>query len=197
VRCVSRILRWATFESLLDSRPNGSTVIVVRSICTSAVIYGLAIVLRNLIDPRNSWGFSLTELRRQVVETGPWMGPLLGATYASFYSRFSSQWSYLANLYNQIKQVECDSPTAQSVADLKAGFIEDADELHLLRKPIFASTIRVWLTVDAVRQSFIDTAPGGKQRLEYLQGIIDEVYKTASTEQAKRYPPKTAGHSRA
>jgi hypothetical protein len=190
VSCISSILKWATFESLLEERPNGSTVIVLRSICTSAVIYGVALGLRNLIDPRNSWAFNLTELRRQVVETGTWLGPLLGASYASFYSRFSSQWSYLANLYNQIKQIECGSPTAQSVVDLKAAFIEDADELHLLRKPIFASTIRVWLTIDAVRQSFIDTAPGGKQRLEYLQGIIDDVYKTAAAEQTKRCPTR-------
>jgi hypothetical protein len=192
---ISSILRLATFESLLDKRPIGSTVIVLRSICTSAVIYGIALSLRNLIDPSRSWVVSLAELRKQAVETGAWLGPLLGATYASFYSRFSSQWTYLAGLYNLIKQLECAANNADCIADLKAAFIEDADELHLARKPIFASTIRVWLGIEAVRRSFIDTVPGGELRLDALQRVVDDVYKKAAAEQAKRHAINTAAGS--
>ena len=194
---VSTVLRWATFESLLDERPNDGTVIVLRSFWTSIIIYGVALGLRNLIDPTRSWAFSLAELRKQLVETGAWLGPLLGATYASFYARFSSQWAYLANLYNQVKQLECGVHHAESVSDLKAAFIEDADELHLLRKPIFASTIRVWLRIVAVRRSFIYTAPGGQARLEALEQIVESVYKAATAEQAKKYSRKAASHSSA
>jgi hypothetical protein len=74
-----------------------------------------------------------------------WQHPALGSAQCSRrltppYARFSSQWSYLAGVYNQIKAAECRTGFQETVlAQWKAGFIEDAADLHLLRKAMFAS----------------------------------------------------------
>lgn len=94
MRKIEWLLRLATGELFLDTRCNGSAVIVLRSLWTGLAIYASALAMRNFVDPTRTWSFSILELRRQTVETSPWLGPIFGAAYASFYARFSSQWSY-------------------------------------------------------------------------------------------------------
>jgi hypothetical protein len=33
-----------------------------------------------------------------------WIGAIFAAVYAALYARFASQWSYLAGVYNQMRQ---------------------------------------------------------------------------------------------
>jgi hypothetical protein len=153
------------------------------------VIYASALAMRNFVYPTRTWSFNMRELRTQLVETSPWLGPILGAAYASFYTRFSSQWTYLAALYNQIKQFECSKtpPSPECITELKAAFIEDAEELHLARKPIFASTIWAWAKDEAVRTCFAQNAPGGKARLEALLATVECVHSDTQNRYAKKY----------
>ena len=137
-----RVFSLVTGEWLLRSPlwfPNGGGIILVRSLLVSFWIYGLAIYARHILDGNAL----LTSIR----DTIPWLGAILAAVYAAFYARFSSQWTYLAGLYNQIKETEIGMDEGSSRAALetwKAGFIEDAEELHLATKPIFATIIREW-----------------------------------------------------
>ena len=91
---------------------------------------------------------------------------IYAAVYTSYYTRFVSQWSYISNLYNQIKNAEismcmdckspgncqphvsvtkCASSTALKLNGWKAAFIEDAETLHMVTKPLFAGVILTWL----------------------------------------------------
>ena len=92
---------------------------------------------------------------------------IYAAVYTSYYARFVSQWSYISNLYNQIKNADislcmscgqncdcnqhvqltnCKSCAVEKLNGWKAGFIEDAETLHLVTKPLFAGVIHTWLT---------------------------------------------------
>ncbi|MEO7741387.1 MAG: hypothetical protein ABIR98_00440, partial [Usitatibacter sp.] len=55
-------------------------------------------------------------------------------------------------------EIEIDAAseeTSEIMADWKAAFIEDAAELHLCTKKIFALAIAGWLEETAVRTSFL------------------------------------------
>lgn len=54
----------------------------------------------------------------------------------------------------------------------QAGFIEDAEDLHLARKPMFAALIRSMLVKRQIRADFIAHAPGGAERLDKLERIV-------------------------
>ena len=80
----------------------------------------------------------------------------------------------LAGLYNQIKAAECrkidrsDADAMQSFLEWKVGFIEDAEEMHLAGKPMFASVIRLWTRDEKVQERFIADVTDGKRRLQRL-----------------------------
>lgn len=78
---------------------NGSGVIVFRTSWVGGRIYVTVLATRNLVGPTRTWQFDSDELRRQIVETLPMLGALMAASYAAFYARFASQWSYVASLY--------------------------------------------------------------------------------------------------
>jgi hypothetical protein len=110
-----------------------------------------------------------------------WFGAIFAAVYALLYARFSSQWTYLAGVYNQIKAAQVrDRPAKEALAEWKAGFIEDCDDLHLVRKDMFASIAHEWLSSESdhgagVRQTFDRYAPGGKMRREKIQSEVAAV----------------------
>ena len=149
---------------------NGGGVVIIRAGLATLFIYSIALVLRNTLDPERLWVFSSCELKLQIANTIPWFGAIFAATYAGFYARFASQWTYLADIYNQIKSVEASTqcPNAEALAEWKAGFIEDADHLHLAAKPSFAPTIGTWLNDTQIRDKFRQHASGGEKQLEKL-----------------------------
>jgi len=108
------------------------------------------------LDPNRTASFSCAEFALQLSSNLRWFGAILGAVYAVFYARFASQWSYLAGLYNQIKATECQKDcNQQKLAEWKAGFIVDAQELHLANKPLFAEVIRAWRMEPAVEAAYL------------------------------------------
>lgn len=57
---------------------------------------------------------------------------------------------------------------AERIAEWKAGFAEDAEELHLATKKIFAQVIRTWLDKAEVKDAFIRYTEGGEDRYRNL-----------------------------
>ena len=186
MRIIDWLFHYLSGEFLLNlprRRSNGGTIILVRSLITSTFIYGLAILMSELLDPSTRMEFSWVALCSALKNTLPWYGAIFAGVYAALYARFSSQWSYLAGVYNQIKATEAQvaassdltSRAGQVVTEMKAGFIEDADELHLALKPMFAALIRTWSEDERVRTEFAKYAPGGRGRLELLLRDVNRV----------------------
>lgn len=162
---------------------------MARALCVALELTGGALVLRNLIDPELGWGFSSNALRAQVLELAPWFVAAAGAVYAALYARFSSQWGYLASLYNQIKQVEIEllhagasdlDKAKEKLAQWKAGYIEDAQDLHLHTKANIAGIIHCWGTDPDIAKAFTSWAPGGPQRWERIRNEVQVAYTAAA-----------------
>lgn len=173
-------------------------MVIARSFWAAIVLYAVSIGSRELLDPAKGSAFDSTEARRLLLDTQPWFGAMFAACYASLYARFSSQWSYLAGLYNQIKAAEARASerdgagTGREVlAQWKAAFIEDADELHLSAKPIFAGIIAEWGKQADVRHAFIAYTPGGDIRLAAVLSSVDKF--TVQHARVLRLPPRDPG----
>lgn len=178
------MIRLISFEFVLKWMPNGGTAVLIRSWLVTLWLYVLAISLKSRVEPGATWQFDLNTLRALVSDTIPWIGAIFAGVYVALYSRFASQWSYLANLYNQILQAAVQSPpqgiSSEQVYRLwQAGFIEDAEELHLARKPMFASVIASMLAKHETREKFVEHSPGGEMRLTKLEDQIREALESS------------------
>ena len=174
------------------SHANGGTVIFLRSLLAASVAFAAALIAVNALDPSLSWRFDLHQLEHQLIDRGPrWFGAVFAATYAALYARFASQWNYVAGLYNRIKEAECrrtENPKKRwlAMSQWKAGFIEDADDLHLATKPMFAAVIEHWGRQDDVVIAFELGTVGGKERLKGILSRVDVAMDRAQREYARR-----------
>ena len=182
LRYWSPLIEFLSGEKLLTATPraNGGAIILLRTLFITIWLYALAVLLKQVLDPDRIWDWSTRALRSELRDTLPWAGAIFAAVYASLYTRFSSQWLYLAGLYNQIKAVEArtaGTPDARTiVAEWKAGFLEDAAELHLATKGLFASVWRLWGQDAAVKEYFIRNTFEGDETFAYLMGRVNETY---------------------
>lgn len=165
-------MRFFSAEWMLDRpsrRANGGGVILLRSAWIALWLVGLAVLLYELVGAPYTLSVSLGGVGRAAVMGARWFAVVFGFAYATLAARFASQWRYLADLYNQIKAAEvgaASDPLAKDVLiEWKAGFVEDAQVLHLVTKPIFASVITAW--ADDVRDEFIRNC-GGPERFERI-----------------------------
>lgn len=189
-----RLVSAISVEWLLTAqRPNGGDVIVGRAVVMAIFLGVLTLALRNIVDPGLSGPFSFTSLREQVVEIAPWFAGAVGATYAALYAKFSAQWSYLASLYNQIKQSELEMLGMDSesqdeakakLSEWKAGYIEDAQDLHLHTKANVSAIIYHWGKNQAVEQAFVAATPGGRPRWVKLYAEASEAQIRAAQKYA-------------
>lgn len=183
MRVWRKLVHVVSAEWLLDGEPNGGAVILLRSAVSSISLFLGYIALKHSLDPARTWTFSLSALQAEAHGSLPVWGALIAAVYASLYARFSAQWHYLAGLYNKIIETELrmsDAPSDEqrrTLAFWKASFIEDADDLHLLTKPIFVPAIADWLTDENVRTCFSEGAIEGELRLKKVQARIDKAYE--------------------
>jgi len=194
-------VRLASAEWILTcvGRPNGGDVVFLRSCVTTAIAYATALAAINWSDPDRTSELSLLELRVQVNATLPWVGAAFAATYTALYARFASQWAYLAGVYHQIKAVEVEIALQQNSAgpkisiasmdEWKAGFLEDAENLHLALKPDFASVVKAWGAEEGVRSAYAAYTPGGAARLDALWNRTLVVCDRAD----KRHAPPHSG----
>jgi len=157
---------------------NGGSIIALRTLLTTLIIYLFILAVRNLIDPERTWTFSFYSLRIQILETFHWFGAIFVIVYTALYARFASQWAYLANLYNNIKSSEVrGTEDVEHLAAWKAGFMEDCEELHLATKSLFATVIYWWGSEEKVKRAFIDNTPGGEDRYLSLMKRISNSYQ--------------------
>ena len=159
--------------------PNGGTVIFWRAVQISVVpVYLLGLWLHSYLGAEcPPCHFTRTALEHALDTTLPWLAATFGAIWAGLYARFASQWTYLAGEYNQIRQMlatQSAKPTAENekhVQRWRAGFVEDALDLHLATKPMFRPFIKRLLDDpkhQEVRDCF-DEAVDGKERRAWLQ----------------------------
>jgi hypothetical protein len=141
-------------------RPNGGFVVLVRSLWISIWLFLVVTGVYSFTGQNVSFKFHRETLVSLTHENIEWFGAIFGATYFALYSRFSSQWQYLADLYNQIQAVEQQSPRKdlsnqhqrKSRAIWWSAFIADAEELHLAMKPTFVVAIVTLLSESEIRQ---------------------------------------------
>jgi hypothetical protein len=180
-------------EFMLGRRPNGGEVVVGRTLWIGSILIAVTAVTRGLFGDTSSWtafgGCALEALKGML--TNAEALTIFGATYAALYARFASQWGYIANLYNQIKQAEVEaagsaapatSATSNAIAALptpsepmlilaqwKAGFIEDALAVHMAAKPSIAGVISAWFKDQHVKDAFMNYTPGAAEKIRALQ----------------------------
>lgn len=174
LRLWSQLVQVFSSEWILTKtrRSNGGDIILLRSLATAFSIFALFVALKHILDPARPWAYSLALLHADVLSGLPVLGALIAAIYVALYARFAAQWTYLAHLFNQITETEARTisvPNAMPIiAQWKAGFLEDAEELHLATKSLFASVLKRWGDDPQVKKSFVDNTPGGEDRFNAL-----------------------------
>ena len=174
----TKIINFLSAEWILKNRSNGGSAILLRALFSSIVLFFFTLLIVNWIDPMKSFSFSLFELQKEIVENVSWFGIFFVTIYTALYVRFSSQWTYLANLYNFIKSCSVNSGASEEVlAEWKAAFIEDAEYLHLACKDNYASIIHHWGSDSKVKEKYIKFTPGGEKRLNNILADVEKVYE--------------------
>jgi hypothetical protein len=133
---------------MLKGRANSGTLVLLRSIYVAAIFFLFAVGLDSMLSYSARVSFDRGVFSRSVREHLPWYGAALGGVYAALYARFSSQWQYLAGLYNQLMAAEDARPRVLLVGEHRKrrmlwwhAFIVDAQDLHLALKPSFAGAV--------------------------------------------------------
>jgi hypothetical protein len=184
-----------TFLAILDGEwvlrflPNGGTAVIVRTVQLSTLAFLLAIGVDSYLDPKAHFAFDWTQFLATVKAHLTWFGVLFGGIYVALYSRFSSQWSYLAGLYNSLMQLECQEPRSEVKDEAKlerramawAAFIDDAWTMHLAAKPSFSSAIRTLLSDERVRTVVEGWYADHKPEYEAFQRRIGFIRPTIMT----------------
>ena len=168
-------------EFVLKFYPNGGTAVFVRSLGITCMVYAVAVSLKYWLST-SAASNATQSLPTIAAETIPWIGAIFAGTYAALYARFASQWNYLAALYNQLMaaSVQCNEEDAHGrrVLNLwQAAFVEDAETLHLARKPLFASVIHDMLSREPVQKEFIKHTPNGLVRLMILDRDLAKILR--------------------
>jgi hypothetical protein len=152
-----------TAEWLLLTRPNGGGVVVARAAWTSAWMYVVAAVLWSATHPDTIDQVAWRGVAFAIHGTLPWFGAIFAATYAAYYTRYAGQWTYLSNLYNQMKQVEIQRVDGAFDEEVWlrwcVGFVADAVTLHLDRKKLFQSVVAKYLSDPRVYAAAEETFP--------------------------------------
>lgn len=188
------VVRFLSGEWIIERTPNaanGGTVVTLRSLWLTAWIYVPTFLFYSRFALGKGASFDARQGAADLADTLPWLATIFGAVYVAFYSRFSSQWTYLANLFNQIVQSQLTMPLddlvrrQDTMASWKAAFIEDAEDLHLAAKPMFLVAVLQWGSEQQVSEKFASNTVGGAERLEdlleNLEGIRAKAEKCFST----------------
>ena len=144
----------------LTKRPNGGDIVFLRSTLVAVIVYLFSIAVKHCLDSGRTSDLSGKALGDEIATSLPIFGAIFAAVYFALYARFSSQWTYLSNLYNKIVETEArtctDECSAKITAAWKADFLEDADDLHLATKRVFAPLLVAWARDPEVKKSYLE-----------------------------------------
>jgi hypothetical protein len=182
------LFTWLSGEWFLTKTgwPNGGTVVFLRALQITVLVFLFGLLILNVADPDRAWPPRWAEFGRQVADRVQWLGVIFATAYAALYARFASQWTYLAGVYNALKQAQVAGDyNEEHMAEWRAGFVEDCDDLHLLRKPMFASIVHGLISgegshVSAVCAAFDQHTPGRQKRRERIAREAKEVVERLS-----------------
>jgi hypothetical protein len=219
VMIINKLVKILSGEWLLDNRPNGGTVIFLRALWVAGLVYAASIAVKVAVScPPDCWQALRSMNQAAKSNFLPFAAGTFAFAYTALYARFASQWSYLANLYNQIMEtkvqlgicppvrenktkhafiasaespsfdpknslIPSDANRVESLQTWQVGFIEDAEELHLATKPMFASVIQSMFRCPGIRERFSSDVAGGEPRLRLLEARV----RLACEEAARRH----------
>lgn len=167
------IVSFLSGEFFLRNSPNGGTAVLLRSLWVTSLICMLVLPIKSYFAAGTELVFSAAQLKVEIGQMIPWFGAVFAGAYAAFYTRFAAQWGYLAALYNQMMATTASAPPGhfpnEAFISWNAAFIEDAQDLHLARKSMFASVIRELLQNPHVVRVFLGSTQGGPNRLRDLE----------------------------
>ncbi|RUM94403.1 MAG: hypothetical protein DSZ28_03365 [Thiothrix sp.] len=171
---IQNIFEYLSGEWMLTKcgKANGGTIILLRSSFVTVLITGSIAICSCIFDGSEIQAIGIKST-----------GAIFAVVYAALYSRFASQWSYLSNLYNSIKQTEVNNngrtKKSRSMAEWKAGFMEDAENLHMAGKSSFSPIIKSWGGHKKVKDAFIKNASNkGEDRYEKLMDTATKSCKS-------------------
>lgn len=148
---------------------NGGGIVVFRALWVAFIFTLVSMLAVSLIDPCRVGPITWKSIHSCFWDLSDKCVIFLGSSYLAFYARFVSQWTYLAGLYNSIKQAESVPNSKKKViAHWKAGYLEDAENLHLAAKNNIATIIRAWAEDELVKRAYIKNTLGGETRLSRL-----------------------------
>jgi hypothetical protein len=164
-KSMDKVINVLSGEFFLNHRPNGGTAVLLRSVWVTVLIYLVVIPIKSYCSDHAVLQFSAHQLRIEIGGTLPWLGTIFAGAYVAFYSRFATQWNYLATLYNQLVAtcVPLDKEARDSNDVLnawRAAFVEDAIDLHLAGKSMFRSVVIGWMQRPLVVAIFLDSTSG-------------------------------------
>lgn len=158
-------------EFILDYIPNGGVAVLLRTVLVSALIYFCALILQIYSADQT--------LKKAVAETIPWLGAILGGIYAAFYSRFSSQWAYIADLYNQQMALAItltdEQIDGENYKAWQSAFIEDAVCMYLATKEGFRNAISEMLGDEEIYKLLCEHI--GNKKVERLQVQLEKALR--------------------
>ncbi|KVC70838.1 hypothetical protein [Burkholderia ubonensis] len=176
---------------------NGGSVIVLRALFVALwvllLVMPASLAVKDLLDTTRGGTFDGNRLIQYMAHHLTAAAVVFGSVYTALYARFAAQWRYLADVYNKIKEAEVKYSTqpdaAERLAEWKAGFAEDAEELHLATKKIFAQVIRTWLVRPEVKNAFVRYTEGGESRYQKLmKNVLWAVHIDAENPYRRRRP---------
>jgi hypothetical protein len=180
-RFAERLVYLCSGEFLFRGEANGGTVIFLRSAITGLVLFAIAIATAGISQTGLHLGINWQIVRNLVATNLAWAGAMFAGAYAAFYSRFSSQWNYLAGVYNQLMAaqvqapIDATAPRRRAYAAWKAGIVEDAYTLHLATKRMFAPLIVDLLEEKDVYEAFKETTVISDDQLQSLLIRLEKV----------------------
>ncbi len=179
----ARVVTLLSFEWILTltKRPNGGDIVFLRATLVAVVVYAFNIAAKHGLDPERTSNLSGPALGAEIATSLPVFGAIFAAVYFALYARFSSQWTYLSNLYNKIKETEArtcqEICSASVIAAWKADFLEDADDLHLSTKPVFAPLLAAWADDPAVKKCYLEHKSRDESSFAKLLGEVTAACK--------------------
>jgi hypothetical protein len=187
-RALEAVIDIASGQWILKNlKANGGHVVVLRALWTTFVFLIFAMGLVALLDPEGKGPITAASAISQFSDIAEYVVFFLGASYLALYARFVSQWQYLAGLYNQIKHAEVAFPNNEkALAEWKAGYLEDAENLHLAAKNNLAPVLHAWIKVDAVKKAYIANTPGGEKRFNHLADLARKAYEVEEKKWASK-----------